>query len=190
MAPSNASSPRTAARNETDGQKLADQLAGLLPILERLKAEANDADRPNIQSSLPALDHFIHNPALDQQAAVSFADDIVASSLHTVIDYLQTNSERNPKLQACAASVAQAAQYYAAHDYEAALGLIWPVYREITVERLSNAQLPPIRTITFRQKLACGDKATNGENSARHNDQQFMQHLRTAMHLAGPTKDD
>jgi hypothetical protein len=85
------------------------------------------------------------NPLLDQQAAVSFVEDITAHSLRALSNYLETYADQYHGLQSCVPIVTQAARSFAARDYAQTFGLIWHAYRLITALRAANPQLPPPR---------------------------------------------
>ena len=85
------------------------------------------------------------NPALDQQAAVTFVEDITADSLRALSSFLEAQEGRYPGLETCVPIVTRAAQSFATRDYAQAFNLIWQAYRVIAAVRAANPQLPPVR---------------------------------------------
>lgn len=86
-----------------------------------------------------------HGAQLEQQAAVTFTEDIILDVVRNLSGYLQKNANRYPGLEAYAAVVADAKRALAARDYQAALALVFETYRAITILRAIRSELPPIR---------------------------------------------
>jgi hypothetical protein len=142
MSGSDPSSTRGPQQPVQDTQNLIAQLTSLMPVLLRLQGQFSQPSAPQLAPG----GFMIQHPMLDHQAAVSLVEDITASCLRTLSSYLEANLERNAGLQGCVAIVTQAAQCFAARDFAPAFDLIWQVYRQITMLRVADPQLPPVRT--------------------------------------------
>ncbi len=176
-----ASSVAAAQPRTPDTQTLITLLGNLMPLLLRLQASPLDQSFPFGQSGplgpLGQLGQIgpygelgplgppipLPNPALDQQAAVSFVEDITAESLRALSTFLEAQvgqqagqqaghqagrqEGRYPGLETCVPIVTRAAQCFAMRDYAQAFGLIWQAYRVIAAVRAANPQLPPVRTV-------------------------------------------
>ena len=152
---SGASSAATAQSQAPDTQTLITLLANLMPLLLRLQTSPLEPSLPLGQSfgqlgPLGQLGPFgtpgpSDNPALDQQAAVTFVEDITADSLRALSSFLEAQEGRYPGLETCVPIVTRAAQSFAARDYAQAFNLIWQAYRVIAAVRAANPQLPPVR---------------------------------------------
>ena len=133
--------------SQPDTQHLIALLGNLMPLLARIQQQQTLQPAAAIGGSaqLGQGGFVLSNPALDHQAAVSLVEDITANSLRTLTSYLESNAAQNAELQNCVATVTQAARCFAARDYAQAFGLIWEVYRVITMARTANPQLPSLR---------------------------------------------
>jgi hypothetical protein len=138
-----ATSSGAAAQPQTPNtQTLIALLGSLMPLLMRLQSSPLDQPFQHTQFGAPIP---APNPALDQQAAVSFVEDITADSLRALSTFLETQGGRYAGLETCVPIVTRAAQCFAARDYAQAFGLIWEAYRVIAAVRAGNPQLPPVR---------------------------------------------
>jgi hypothetical protein len=130
-------------------QTLITLLGSLMPLLQRMQAQFG----PSSSFSPVSPDQFASgqgnlaapSPLIDQQAAVSFVEDITADSLRNLSTYLELHAEQRQELAPCVAIVTQAARSFSMRDYNQALGLIWQAYRVIAAARSVNPQLPPLR---------------------------------------------
>jgi hypothetical protein len=134
----------TAQPSAQDAQKLIALLNNMMPLLLRMQSQGFEQPAPFASPGL-FLDH--PNPALDQQAAANFVEDMAADSLRTLSAYLDNYAEQYPPLNNCVGLVTQAADCFAARNYAQTFGLIWQAYRLITALRASNPQLPPPRIL-------------------------------------------
>jgi len=134
-----------------DAQTLIALLGNLMPLLLRFQSQSTAPVAPFTSAGM-----LPENPMLDQQAAASLIEDIIADSLRTLSGYLDIYAGQYPGLGHCVAIVTQAAHRYAARDYAQAFGLIWQAYRAITALRASNPQLPAPRAVA----LAAGTRPT------------------------------
>jgi hypothetical protein len=141
MSGSDPASTRGPQQPMQDTQNLIAQLTSLMPVLLRLQGQFTQPSAPHIAP----VGFMVQHQMLDHQAAVNLVEDITASSLRTLSSYLEANLERNAGLQNCVAPVTQAAQCFAARDFAQAFDLIWQVYRHITMLRVADPQLPPVR---------------------------------------------
>jgi hypothetical protein len=124
-----------------DTQTLIALLGNLLPLLMRLQQQQTlPFQLGPFGTSVPAP-----NPALDQQAAVAFVEDITTESTRALSSYLEAHASRFAGLEACLPIVARATQCRAARDYPQTFELIWQGYRVIAAIRAANPDLPPIR---------------------------------------------
>jgi hypothetical protein len=157
---SGASSTAAAQPQAADTQTLITLLANLMPLLLRLQTSPFDQSFPFGQlgqfGQLGPLGQpgplgpfgapgSSGNPALDQQAAVTFVEDITADSLRALSSFLEAQEDRYPGLETCVPIVTRAAQSFAMRDYAQAFNLIWQAYRVIAAVRAANPQLPPVR---------------------------------------------
>jgi hypothetical protein len=154
-----ATNPATssAAASQTqipDTQTLIALLGNLMPLLMHLQQTLPFQLGP-FGTPVPTA-----NPALDQQAANAFVEDMTAESVHALSSYLDTHAARVAGLEACRPIVARAAQCRAARDYAQAFELIWQVYRVIAALRAANPDLPPIRR--------AGQDESASQSAARH----------------------
>jgi hypothetical protein len=134
-----ASSRSTAAGPPPDFQQLVGLLGDLMPLLLRFQSQV--LEQP-FQGGLSQS--FLQEPMLDQQAAISLAEDMIGGLLKRLSGYLDTNAGQNAGLNNCAPILAQATQNLAARNYAQALNLIWVIYRAITTIRAADAKLPPL----------------------------------------------
>jgi hypothetical protein len=150
MSSSNPSAVNASQDHAPDTQQLVALLGNLLPLLLRLQPQApgpsfgptiGPFSRP-MGLSGPA---GIGDPALDHQAAVNLIEDITADSLRTLSTYLESNARNFAVLESCVPIVTQAAQCFAARDYQQAFNQVWQAYRLITMIRAFTPQLPPLR---------------------------------------------
>jgi hypothetical protein len=141
MSGSDPASTRGPQQPAQETQQLIAQLTSLMPVLLRLQGQFTQPSAPQFAP----VGFMIQNQMLDYQAAVNLVEDITASSLRTLSSYLEANLERNTGLQGCVAIVTQAAQCFAARDFAQAFDLIWQAYRQITMLRVADPQLPPVR---------------------------------------------
>jgi hypothetical protein len=125
-----------------DTQTLVTLLGNLMPLLLRLQSQNPN---PMFQLGPFGAPMPAPNPALDQQAAVNFVEDVTAESLRALSIYLETHAGRYAGLETCVPIVTRSAQCFAARDYAQAFGLIWQAYRVIAAVRAANPQLPPVR---------------------------------------------
>ena len=157
---SGASPTATAQPQTSDTQTLITLLTNLMPLLLRLQTSPFEQSFPFGQlGQLGQLGPLGQpgplgpfgasgssaNPALDQQAAVTFVEDITADSLRALSSFLETQEGRYPGLDTCVPIVTRAAQSFAMRDYAQAFNLIWQAYRVIAAVRAANPQLPPVR---------------------------------------------
>ena len=145
-----ASSASAAQPQIPDTQTLITLLGSLMPLLLRLQATPiepslqfgqfgqNPVDAGPFGAATP-------NPALDQQAAINFVEDITADSLRALSTFLEAQEGRYAGLETCVPIVTRAAQCFAMRDYAQAFSLIWQAYRVIAAVRAANPQLPPVR---------------------------------------------
>jgi hypothetical protein len=135
---------------DTQTQTLITLLSSLMPLLQRMQAQMGapfgldpwSSGQPGQHPGHPAM----QNPLIDQQAAVSFVEDITADALRNLSTYLEAHAEHNGELDRAVAAVTHAARSFAARDYNGAFELIWQGYRAIAAARAVNPQLPPLRT--------------------------------------------
>ena len=139
-----------------DTQQLITLLSNLMPLLQRMQAQTGPSSSFSPMSPSPmSPDQFAlgqgnfsaPSPLIDQQAAVSFVEDITADSLRNLSTYLELHAERHQELAPCVAVVTQAARSFSMRDYNQAFGLIWQAYRVIAAARSVNPQLPPLRAV-------------------------------------------
>jgi hypothetical protein len=123
-----------------DTQTLIALLGNLVPLLTRLQQQSTPFGLGPFSPSLS-----MPNPALDQQAAITFVEDITAESVRALSSYLETHSGRFAGLDSCQPIVTRAAQCRLARDYAQAFDLIWQVYRVVAALRAANPEVPPIR---------------------------------------------
>jgi hypothetical protein len=129
-----------------DTQTLITLLSSLMPLLQRMQMQigAPSSFAPEQFLSGPG-NIATPNPLIDQQAAISFVEDITADALRNLSTYLEIHAEQHPELGASVGLVTQAARCFAMRDYSQAFGLIWQAYRIIAAARAVNPQLPPLR---------------------------------------------
>jgi hypothetical protein len=148
MTNSGAASAAAAQPQAPDTQTLITLLANLMPLLLRLQVNPLEPSLalgqfgPFAPFGAPAP---ASNPTLDQQAAVTFVEDITAESLRALSSFLEAQEGRYAGLETCVPIVTRGAQAFAMRDYAQAFGLIWQTYRLIAVVRAANPQLPPVR---------------------------------------------
>jgi hypothetical protein len=128
-----------------DIQSLIALLGSLVPLLLRIQSQNPMSMSPLLQGG--AGPYALANPLVDQQAAVTFVEDLTAQSLHRLSAYLEANTGKYPALGSCVPIVTQATHCLAARDYAQAFELIWQAYRLITAIRATNPQLPPLRAV-------------------------------------------
>jgi hypothetical protein len=136
-----------------DTQQLITLLSNLMPLLQRMQAQIGPSSFSPMSPAPLSPDQFALgqgnlaalNPLIDQQAAVSFVEDITADSLRNLSIYLELHAEKHQELAPCVAIVTQAARSFSMRDYSQAFGLIWQAYRVIAAARSVNPQLPPLR---------------------------------------------
>lgn len=121
-----------------DAQNLIGLLDSLVPLLLRLQAQTAQS------FPYPPPDPAVQSAILDHQAAVAFADDILAESLRAVAAYVQEHERRNKALEPFGDVIKHAKQSFAARDYAQALTLILQVYRGVAALRAVNPELPAI----------------------------------------------
>jgi hypothetical protein len=121
-----------------DTQTLMTLLGSLVPLLLRMQPQT-----PSMQNMGPFL---LGNPLIDQQAAITLVEDMVAHSLRTLSTYLETNAGKHPALASATPIVTQATHCLAARDYAQAFELIWQAHRLVAALRAANPQLPPLRS--------------------------------------------
>lgn len=133
-----AGSQTTATQQDT--QTLIALLGNLMPLLVRIQSQAA------VQPFQAGFVGFVPQSAtLDQQAAVTLVEDVIADCLRNLSTYLDTNATQYTGLEACTPLVTQAVQCYAGRDYAQAFNLIHQTYRSIAALRSINPQLPPLR---------------------------------------------
>jgi hypothetical protein len=160
---SGASSAAAPQPQAPDTQALITLLANLMPLLLRLQTSPSEQSFPFSQlgqfgssgqfgpSGQPGplgplgAPGSSGNPAIDQQAAVTFVEDITADSLRALSSFLEAQEGGYPGLETCVPIVTRAAQSFAMRDYAQAFNLIWQAYRVIAAVRAANPQLPPVR---------------------------------------------
>lgn len=126
------------APEPADTRALVGLLENLVPLLLHFQSQTLSQGAP---TSLGGP----HGAHLDQQAAVTFTEDIILDSLRNLTGYLQSNAARYPGLDTYAGVIARARQALDGRDYQTALGLILDAYRAVTVLRSIRPELPPIR---------------------------------------------
>ena len=107
-------------------QLLAAIVASMVPILT--------APAPQM-----ALD-----PRVEREAAAALVQDITATALCKLADYLDRHAEQHRALEACIAVATRAAQCFAAQDFATAFALAWQGYLMITAARAGDPGLPPL----------------------------------------------
>jgi hypothetical protein len=157
---SGASAAASAQPQAPDTQTLIALLANLMPLLSRLQTSPFEQSVPFGQPGqfgpsgqlgpFGTLGPFgapgsSANSALDQQAAVTFVEDITADSLRALSSFLEAQEGRYPGLETCVPIVTRAAQSFAMRDYAQAFNLIWQAYHVIAAVRAANPQLPSVR---------------------------------------------
>jgi hypothetical protein len=152
-----------------DLQQLLALLGSLMPLLLRFQSQTflpqafssqafpSQVFPPPFQfgpgfGNVPAAD-----PALDHQAAVNLANDMISVTLRSLSTYLETNAGQHPGLDGCMPIVTQAAHSFAARDYARAFNLIWQAYRAIAAIRAADPRVPPLRA---------GEQASSGQASS------------------------
>ena len=158
-----ASNPGTSLGTPTqpvpDAQTLIALLGNLMPLLVRLQAAPSE--QPVSLGQFSQFGQFggwgapigPPNPLLDQQAAISFVEDVTADSLDALSTFLDQHAGREDGryagLDGCLPIVTQAKQCVAARDFAQAFTLIWQAYRVIAAVRAANPQLPPVHGATI-----------------------------------------
>ncbi len=138
------------ARNSPpDTQALIGLLENLVPLLLHFQTQSFG---PSGSGRLASG----HGAQLEQQAAVTFTEDIILDTVRNLSGYLQKNANRYPGLDAYAGVVADAKRALAARDYQAAMALVFEAYRAITILRAVRPELPPIRQRSSAEQ-ASGD---------------------------------
>jgi hypothetical protein len=133
-------SSETGRASAPDPQALVGLLESLVPLLVRLQSQTAGHPFP----FLPP-DPLIQSNTLDHQAAVAFAEDLIAGALRDLSTYLEANTSRYPGLEPCTGIINLAKQTFAARDYAQSFALILQAYRAITALRAVRPELPPIR---------------------------------------------
>lgn len=135
-----------------DTQTLIALLGNLMPLLVRLQAAPFEQPVSFGQFSGWGAPIGPPNPLLDQQAAISFVEDVTADSLDALSSFLDQHAGRDDGrhagLDGCLPIVTQARQCVAARDFAQAFTLIWQAYRVIAAVRAANPQLPAVRGTT------------------------------------------
>jgi hypothetical protein len=155
MPVSNPSNPAAATQPQAaDIQQLVGLLGSLMPLLVRFQSQVVP---PPFQVGFGNV--LAADPALDQQAAVNLANDMLAVTLRNLSAYLETHAGQHPGLDGCVPIVTQAAHSYAARDYAQAFNLIWQAYRAIAAIRAADPRVPPLRA---------GEQMPSGEAASLH----------------------
>ena len=157
MSESNPASASGAShRRSSENQDLIAQLSKLLPILQRIQAQAWEeqvaAGHQGRQQAwgrgqLPhsnAAGFSAQSVSIDQLAAAQFVEGMTSTLLRIFGFYIEVNLEKNPSLQPCIGMVIEAAQCFGAGDYARAFDFTRRIYRAIVHIRASDPQLPPI----------------------------------------------
>jgi hypothetical protein len=154
----NMTSPTGSNQNPLpDTQMLITLLSSLMPLLQRMQSHMEITTLPSFGAGNFSYENFARgsfgqgnavaqNPLIDQQAAVSFVEDITADTLRNLSAYLDAYAEQYSELDRCVTLVTQAARCFAARDYNQCFELIWQAYRVIAAARSMNPQLPSLRT--------------------------------------------
>ena len=136
----------TASQQQPDIQQLVGLLGSLMPLLLRFQSQIPEQSFQAVPGNFA-----IPNPTLDRQAAENLIGDMLAESLRTLSDYLETNAGLHAGLQGCIPIVTQAAHRFAARDYAEAFNLIWLAYRAIETVRATDPRIPPPRAASSDQ---------------------------------------
>jgi hypothetical protein len=161
MSAFNPASPSAAALEPPpDIQQLVTLLGSLMPLLQRFQSQAlgqplaagfGNVGFGNLGLGNVGLGNEPGNvappdPVLDHQAAVNLVSDITADALRNLSAYLEAHAGRHAGLDQCVPIVTQAARRFAMRDYAQSFNLIWQAYRAIAMIRVTDPQLPPLRT--------------------------------------------
>jgi hypothetical protein len=139
-----------------DAQTLIALLGNLMPLLLRLQQQTMPFGLAPFAGSAP-----VAGASLDQQAAISFVEDITAETTRALSSYLETHASRYPALESCIPIVKRASQCHAARDFAQAFELTWQIYRVIAAVRAANPELPPVRR-------GGQDDSTESQTAAMH----------------------
>lgn len=126
------------AASPDDTKALIGLLENLVPLLLHFRSQTPHANGA-IAFAGP------QGAELEQQAAVTFTEDIILDTLRNLSSYLERNGNRYPGLDTYRSVVERAQQALNERNYQAALALILDTYRAVTVVRAIRPELPPIR---------------------------------------------